>query len=368
MLGNLGEMTAIQNLPLSNWSGEGEQNSASDNQKKQQKKIFGIDKDFFMDLFMPKDQNYQNKIMDLKVDGSHQRMPNLMNHFVFYPYQFPDKEQVNCMRQKNQYLSHKKQREILKKQHAPKSSGGVNQASLSKFGGKEVGSQQQGMDINFVSFIFVLDADYCSENMNQRIAHCKKGLEELSLILIREELRCGYLGQEALKILNATEQFELEWNQKQGQQVQSKFDLSSFSRAESKLIIEGEKKILRQKRIFEESALACLLKSVLLAFVNDEQQLVKINHWIPYIVNQKLEALPRHDGFISEIGPQNSVLIFVNPFETEEDAREASLEAFHSEASLIQQCLKLQIFNPLLTLLQILDENQPILLDFDLTC
>lgn len=50
-------------------------------QNGQNKKIFGIDKEFFLDLFMPKDSNFQNKVMDLTVD---------QNRFIYYPFNYPD--------------------------------------------------------------------------------------------------------------------------------------------------------------------------------------------------------------------------------------------------------------------------------------
>lgn len=43
---------------------------------KTHKKIFGMQKEFILDVFMPKDANFQNKVNELTIDG---------NHFIYYP-------------------------------------------------------------------------------------------------------------------------------------------------------------------------------------------------------------------------------------------------------------------------------------------
>ena len=64
--------------------------------------LFGIDKDFFMDLFMPKDSNFQNKVMDLTLDD---------NRFVYYPFVFPDPDTIPKLLTE----SHKQKMKKLKK-------------------------------------------------------------------------------------------------------------------------------------------------------------------------------------------------------------------------------------------------------------
>lgn len=63
-------------------------NRSSELESKQKKKIFGIDKDFLFDLFVPKDAHYQNRVQDLSVDD---------NRFVYYPFVYPDKEQYSAL-------------------------------------------------------------------------------------------------------------------------------------------------------------------------------------------------------------------------------------------------------------------------------
>lgn len=50
--------------------------------EKDKKKLFGIDDiNFFYDLFMPKDSNFQNKVVDLTVES---------DHFIYFPFVYPE--------------------------------------------------------------------------------------------------------------------------------------------------------------------------------------------------------------------------------------------------------------------------------------
>ena len=49
--------------------------------EKYDKKLYGIDKEFILDLFMPKDSNFQNKVMELTVEE---------NKFIYYPFVYPE--------------------------------------------------------------------------------------------------------------------------------------------------------------------------------------------------------------------------------------------------------------------------------------
>ena len=58
-----------------------DQSDRVDSNKNKTKKLFGIEKDYFLELFMPHDSNFQNKVMDLTVE---------YNRFLYYPFVYPD--------------------------------------------------------------------------------------------------------------------------------------------------------------------------------------------------------------------------------------------------------------------------------------
>jgi len=62
------------------------------------KRIFGIEKDFFLDLFMPKDSNYQNRINDLSIED---------HRFLYYPFVFPEDFKVGSKKLKKIKKKHK---------------------------------------------------------------------------------------------------------------------------------------------------------------------------------------------------------------------------------------------------------------------
>lgn len=69
------------------------------------------------------------------------------------------------------------------------------------------------MKLKFMTIIYVLDANSTSnlsddENgWEEKLIKC---IEDISIIFVREEFRCRFLSQEASKIFNTTENFNMQ--------------------------------------------------------------------------------------------------------------------------------------------------------------
>ena len=102
--------------------------------EKYDKKLYGIDKEFILDLFMPKDSNFQNKVMDLTVDE---------NKFIYYPFVYPEKVPIIFLNQK------------IKKKKKGNEEAGISAVSLSP---EQMVSKNGVLNLKFISFVMVMDA------------------------------------------------------------------------------------------------------------------------------------------------------------------------------------------------------------------